>query len=88
MYDLQVCRLQVPLYFRESAKSAAWADRPAKSSGRASRNPRDSLRLALWGGCIAALQVTLLLHVRALGVAAETGVGTLHCLLARAIAAI
>ena len=69
---VQVCRVQVPLNFRESASSAAWAGRPAKSSGNASKNPRDSLRLAVWAGCIAALQVTLLLHVRALGVAAGT----------------
>lgn len=84
---VQLCRVQVPLNFRESASSAAWADPPTKSSGIASRNPRDSLRLAVWAGCIAALQMTLLLHVRALGVAAGT-VSTVHCLLASAIAAI
>jgi diphthamide biosynthesis methyltransferase len=81
--------LNTPLARRKSPRSTAWAAWLETSSGKANKNPKDSLRVVCFGaGCSAALHSSLLLRAHARGVTVELmGVDILQCLLVSAIVA-
>jgi len=78
-----------PLARRKSPRSTAWAVWVETSSGKANKNPKDSLRVVCFGaGCSAALHSSLLLRVHARGVTVTVelmGEDILQCLLTSAI---
>ncbi len=84
--------LYTPLTPRKSPRSTAWAAVWVETnSGKANKNPKDSLRVVFFcAGCSAALHSSLLLRAHARGVTVTVelrGVDVLQCLLVSAIVA-